>query len=280
MSISEGLTRARAQHDAAAVGHVRAESAPVRRDLKLPPINVDRARLRQMGLSPPQELQARQQNQLRVIKRQLIEQANVPAIAPDPPNTLIAVTSALPGEGKTYITINLALSLASEVDRKVVLIDGDTVKRHVTKAFQAEDTPGLTDLLRTPGMVPADVMRTTTNPGMLFISAGTPCEGVAELLASERARKLMREMASEWPSYIWLFDTPPSLLSADTPVLAQNIGQLLFVVRAGVSLQDLVKDALMRFDGIATPALILNDWEPVRPSDRQYYGSYNEYYAT
>jgi protein-tyrosine kinase len=242
------------------------------------PLNIER--LRELGLAPPEEFQLRQQNQLRVIKRQLLEMANAPPEhVLDPPNNLISVTSSLPGEGKTFISMSLALSIATELDHKVVLVDADHVKRNLTHAFGLDNAQGLTDLLRNPAVQPMDCIHPTSVRGLFVMPAGNVVEGVTELLASDRARKIMLEMGLRWPQHIILFDTPPALLTAETQVLAKNSGQLLFVVRAGVSLQDLVREALTRFDGIVTPSLVLNGWEPVLPSDKQYYYTYSEYHS-
>jgi receptor protein-tyrosine kinase len=242
------------------------------------PVNI--AHLRELGLAPPEDFQLRQQNQLRVIKRQLLEIANTPPEhVSDPPNNLISVTSSLPGEGKTFISMSLALSIATELDHKVVLVDADHVKRNLSHAFGLENAQGLTDLLRNPSIQAMDCIHPTSIRGLFVMPAGSTVDGVTELLSSDRARKIMLEMGMRWPQHIILFDTPPALLTAETQVLAKNSGQLLFVVRAGVSLQDLVREALTRFDGIVTPSLVLNGWQPVLPSDKQYYYTYSEYHS-
>lgn len=110
-------------------------------------IEIDYAHLREIGLFPPVDQQRRIAEQFRLIKRPLIDNASGMGAYQSDDANLIMVTSALPGDGKTFNCINLALSMATEKDKSVLLVDADVAKPHISRLLGLEDRPGLIDLL-------------------------------------------------------------------------------------------------------------------------------------
>jgi exopolysaccharide/PEP-CTERM locus tyrosine autokinase len=209
-------------------------------------INFDQ--LRRIGLLPPEHQQRELAHQYRTLKRPILKYAfGADAPAADSPATsprALMVTSALPGEGKTFTAVNLALSLALEKDHSVILIDGDAPKPHVSQAFGIGGEPGLLDLLANPGMAVDSAVLSTDVRGLYMLPIGRRSESATELLASARMRQVVDELGRLDDDCIVLLDSPPILLTSEAQVLASLFGQLLLVVRAGGTPQQAVADAL------------------------------------
>lgn len=211
-------------------------------------IHIDFDQLRHAGLLPPEHQQREIAHQYRLLKRPILKYA-FGADAPPAesraasPRTLM-VTSALPGEGKTFTAINLALSLALEKDHSVVLVDGDAPKPHVSQAFGIGSEPGLLDLLINPAMQVKSAVLPTDVRGLYLLPIGRRSESATELLASARMRQVIDELERLDDNLIVLLDSPPILLTSEAQVLASLFGQAVVVVRAGGTPQQAVVDAL------------------------------------
>lgn len=166
----------------------------------------------------------------RVIKRKLINNA-VGALSQTlkHPN-LILVTSSRPGEGKTFSAINLALSIALEQDKTVLLVDSDVLRPSVSKTLQIQHDVGLTDYLLSDKISVSDIMLSTNVERLKIITAGRPHHLSTELLASERMEMLVNEFATRYHDRIVIFDAPPLLGVNETAVMASMCGQAVIVV--------------------------------------------------
>ncbi|MCW5570591.1 MAG: hypothetical protein KIT78_05810 [Steroidobacteraceae bacterium] len=211
-------------------------------------IHIDFDHLRRGGLLPPEHQQRALAHQYRTLKRPILKYAfgddAPPAESrPTSPRTLM-VTSALPGEGKTFTAVNLALSLALEKDHSVILVDGDAPKPHVSQAFGLGGEPGLLDLLANPAMEVATAVLPTDVRGLHLLPIGRRAESATELLASARMRQVVDELGRLDDNAIVLLDSPPMLLTSEAQVLASLFGQVVLVVAAGRTPQQAVVDAL------------------------------------
>jgi exopolysaccharide/PEP-CTERM locus tyrosine autokinase len=215
--------------------------------------------LRAGGYLPEEEKDRQFADHYRHIKRPLIQKAladNAGAAA-DP--RLIMVTSALPGDGKTFTSINLAFSLARERDISVLLVDADLLKPHVSKIFGLQQAPGLTDAL-VDEAVPVESLVVATNVrGFSILPAGAPAEGTAELLSSNRMRQIVTSLCTQDPRRIVLLDSPPLLITSEGPALANIAGQVVLVVRAGQTPQRAVLDAIGLIDTQRAGGIVLNE---------------------
>ncbi|WP_445426538.1 XrtA-associated tyrosine autokinase [Alishewanella sp. HL-SH06] len=166
----------------------------------------------------------------RVIKRKLINNAfGVLSSTLQNPN-LILVSSSRPGEGKTFSSINLALSIALEQDKTVLLVDADVLRPKVAKTLGVEYPIGLTDYLLSNEVSVSDIILNTNVPRLKLITAGSPHHLSTELLASDRMLKLAEEFANRYPDRLVIFDAPPLLGVNETSVLAAMCGQAVLVV--------------------------------------------------
>jgi protein-tyrosine kinase len=169
--------------------------------------------------------------EFRHIKRPLIENARSKNAQAER-LSLVMVTSALPGEGKTFLAINLALSMAAEIDLEVLLIEADVIRPDLLNRLGIDSRPGLLDLLADPELHLDDVVIKTNVPKLSILSAGRPNSMATELLASEAMEDLLVSLARRQKDTIVIFDCPPLLVTNEAKVLAARLGQVLLVVEA------------------------------------------------
>ncbi|HEX4192618.1 MAG TPA: AAA family ATPase [Stellaceae bacterium] len=239
-------------------------------------VSIDRAALRQHGIALPSAGRSRIAEEFRIVKRQIVAKF-IDEVEGDPEaarNRVIMVTSAKPGEGKTFAAINLALSIASEQDLKVLLIDLDTRSHAMQDMMGIPAGRGLTDLLSNPDVDFADVVLRTNMPNLAIMPAGHPDNRGPELLSSKRTREMFEEMTRRYSDRFIIFDAPSCLASSDPATLAGIVGQVVFVVEADQTQQEEVESALSLVRGCANISLLLNK---VRNSATDQFGSYSNY---
>ncbi|WNO60701.1 XrtA-associated tyrosine autokinase [Rheinheimera sp. MMS21-TC3] len=166
----------------------------------------------------------------RVIKRKLINNAFGGLSSTLKHPNLILVSSSRPGEGKTFSAINLALSIALEQDKTVLLVDSDVLRPKVSKTLNINHEVGLTDYLQSEEIQVTDIIINTNIERLKIVTAGSPHHLSTELLASERMLMLVNEFASRYPDRIVIFDAPPLLGVNETSVMASMCGQAVIVV--------------------------------------------------
>ena len=238
-------------------------------------VHVDRDALRHAELLPPLSQERQLAGEYRHIKRPLIANALGRGVPKLPNGHRIMIASAMPGDGKTFTSINLALSFALEKDLSVVLVDADVAKAHLSRTFGLQNETGLMDLLRDERMDVDSVILPTDVPGLSILPAGRASDTATELLASARMEQLATHMCLPHPNRIVLFDSPPLLLTSEAMALASVVGQIVMVVRAGVTPQRAVLDAIDLLGEGRSIGLVLNQAdEQVRPGYYyQYYGN-------
>jgi receptor protein-tyrosine kinase len=124
---------------------------------------------------------------------------------------MIMVTSAFPGEGKTFTAANLAMSIAMELDSRVLLVDGDVPNPALLPLLGLREARGLMDVLVSPDVALADVLLRTNVERLSLLPAGRHHRRATELLSSEAMARLIDEMSSRYPDRIVLWDAPPLL---------------------------------------------------------------------
>lgn len=233
-------------------------------------ITLNRATLRHQGMLPPEHEERAIAQQYRQIKRPLVTNAfgrGAPAL---PNGRLIMVASALPGDGKTFTSMNLALSISREEDVNVVLVDADVAKRHLSMILGLGEEPGLLDALRDPDQDMERFILPTDVPSLSLLSAGRRVDNATELLSSNRMEDVSRQLVMRDPNRIVVFDSPPLMLTTESQALARAVGQIVVVVRAGVTPQGVLLDALSTL-GERPVSLLLNQ-SVARSATNYYYG--------
>lgn len=245
---------------------------PLRRS-KLVEINLEK--LAAAGYVTPTAPRSRLADEMRVIKRPLLSNAQDKSAAPVHAANLIMVTSALPGEGKTFMAINLAISIAMELDTTVLLVDADVARPAIPERLGFAPDQGLLDLLTRREIDVADVLMRTNIERLSILPAGSPHSRATELLASEAMARLLDELAGRYPDRILIFDAPPLLSSTESRVLATHMGQVVLVVEADRTPQSSVKAALDTVEACPVVMTMLNKIE--RSDSGSYYGGYGGY---
>lgn len=238
-------------------------------------IHVERSLLRSSGLLPPEHQERELAAQYRQIKRPLIAAAKGRSDEIVPNGRLIMIASAFPGEGKTFTSVNLAMSMALEKDLSVLLLDADLAKAHVSRLFGVESEPGLLDALRDESISVESLILPTDIPGLSILPAGTNSEHATELLASERMQEIASELSGGLANRVVLFDSPPLLLTSESRVLAQLVGQVALVVCADRTPQKAVLEAISHIGQNRLVRLILN--QATQKSQNGYYYGYGSY---
>lgn len=219
---------------------------------------IDRALLSRQGMLVPGAPVSMLAEEFRLIKRQLLLTARaVNKMAGDRSRTIL-VCSANPNEGKTYCSINLALSMAAERDTEVLLVDADFAKPDVMTRLGLAEGPGLLDVLANPDAdVEACVVRTDI-PQFSVLPAGTKSNQDTELLASDRTAQVLSELLAADPRRIVIFDSPPALAASPAATLALQVGQVMLVVRADRTGESDIRAAVALLDGCEQIQLVLN----------------------
>jgi len=219
---------------------------------------IDRNRLRRQSMITPEDERTPVAESFRRIKRQILANLAAPARPDTPPPNLIMMTSALAGEGKTYCAINLAISIALEVDRTVLLVDADVAKASVPAALGLEAERGLMDALTDRSIDLANLMWKTDIGRLSVLPVGARHNHATEILASDAMRALLREMAQRYRDRVIIFDSAPLLAASEAGALASQMGQIVVVVEAGRTTETALQDALGRLDASRIAGLLLN----------------------
>ena len=220
-------------------------------------VELDLQRLAAANFVTPGAPRTRIADQYRVIKRPLIANALGKGAAPVAHGNRIMVTSSLPGEGKTFTAVNLALSIAAELDTTVMLVDADVGRPSVLKTLGLAPGPGLLDVLEGRATMPEVLLRTNIDK-LTLLSAGTLHDRATEVLASDGMHSLLQEVAQRYDDRIIIFDSPPLLLTTEARALASHMGQVIMVVRAGHTSQSDVQAALSTIEFCPVKLLLLN----------------------
>ena len=196
-------------------------------------VTLDFGWLRRQGFIVPDDERTGLTEEFRAIKRPVLDNAFGRNRAMRIPNgRLVMITSALPGEGKTFCTLNLALSMALEVNRTVLLVDADVARPTLPRTLGIDCDRGLMDVLTEPEVSIPDVLVRTNIPNLSILPAGRPHGRSTEVLASPAMMNLLEELNRRYDDRIILFDTPPLLATSEPGVLAAHMGQIVMVVEA------------------------------------------------
>jgi exopolysaccharide/PEP-CTERM locus tyrosine autokinase len=280
--------RAERHEDAAVAGATQTQPAPLRSAISsISPLEYDPAgdfaqerrservefdldALARANLVTPNALRSQVADEFRVVKRPLINNVKSRRADATAHANLLMVTSAVAGEGKSFTAINLAMSIAAEVDNTVMLVDADLARPSLPRMLGIQDGPGLLDLLNGSAKM-SDVLLRTNVEKLTFLRSGTLHPKATEILASEAMRRMLKEMAERYADRIIIFDSPPLLLTTEARALAMYMGQIIFVVRAGKTLQSAVQDALATIEACPHKTMLLNQAR----AERQ--GAYGKY---
>jgi len=237
-------------------------------------VELNLARLHQLGMVTQEGGRTSVAEDFRIIKRPLLRNARGDHETPPVRHgNLIVVTSAMQGEGKTYCAVNLAMSIAMEMDITVLLVDADVARPSVLKVLGLPPEPGLMDILLGDQTGLADVILRTNVPTLSLLPAGRANKHATELLASRNMSLLLTEIAERYADRIVIFDSPPLLMTTEASVLAGHMGQVLMVVESERTSQHAVSEALRHIERCPHVHLIYN--KSTAFPGTEYYGYYD-----
>jgi receptor protein-tyrosine kinase len=239
-------------------------------------LKIDLNKLRRQNIVTPDDQRTAVSENFRRIKRHILSNVGNPNAGHA--TNLVMITSALPGEGKTFCAINLAISLAMEMDRTVLLVDADVARPSVisTLGVKTDVDKGLMDVLLDPAIELGSVLYRTDIEKLTIMPAGSRHARATEMLASERMGELLEEMANRYQDRIIVFDSPPLLAASEASALAGRIGQILVVVEADKTTEIALRDALSRIESDNVVGVLLNKGRAPGPG---YYGGYGYGYG-
>jgi protein-tyrosine kinase len=249
----------------------RAEPLLMTADARFADINL--TRLQQLGMVTHDGGRTGVAEDFRIIKRPLLRSVRGLDGPPVPHGNLIVVTSALPGEGKTFCAINLAMSMAMERDTTVLLVDADVARPALLTVLGLQPRAGLMDVLLEDDLDLSDVILKTNVPALSLLPAGRRNKHATELLASRSMTRLLEDIATRYADRIVIFDSPPLLITSEASVLAAQMGQVVMVVESERTTHSAVREALRQIEPCRHVNLIYNKTRSFTGSDP--YGYYD-----
>ena len=246
---------------------------------KGPAINIDTQLLGRLGLVSPDQPVTRVAEEYRVLKHRVLHNAFSAEWESEISPRLIMVTSAQPREGKSFTAVNLALSMASERDTRVLLVDGDFLNPSVFKALHVPRPPrGFIDVLADEQQGLESVILPTNINHLSLVDAGRSNALASEYLSSQRMQRICAELIGRYDDRIVIFDSSPVLASSEPSVLSHHVGQILFVVEARRSTHGSVRAGLDMIHDTSKVMMVLNKSRLLAGAEA--FGGYYDYYRT
>ncbi|NKB55942.1 MAG: AAA family ATPase [Alphaproteobacteria bacterium] len=236
---------------------------------------LDLERLSQAGFVTPNSQQTHTAEEFRAVKRPLLLGAFGTGKSKIERGNVILVTSSKPGEGKTFVSINLALSIASERDLHVLVIDTDVYRRRLESELGIDDDRGLVDMLLEDDLHLPDLLIRTNIPNLSILPVGIRNPQAPELLSSQKMATLMADIAARYPDRVIIIDSPPILASSEASVLAMLVGQIVMVVEANKTDSSELQQALKLINTCENINFVIN--KSGSDSGSSPYGSYSYY---
>jgi receptor protein-tyrosine kinase len=233
-------------------------------------VAIDLDRLAAQGYLTPMLSDRVLAEQIRIIKQAVLKNVE-DAGARGLRRNLVLVTSATAGEGKTFFSMNVAMSLAMEVDFHALLVDADVLRPSVLERYGIEPGPGLLDLAARPELDISDVLLRTNVPKLSLLPAGKQTHKSAELISCAYIDRLLTELSERYADRLVIFDAPPILVSSGARHLATRVGQVIMVVQADSADSRAVSQAFEAVDSCPLVSTVLNRSSLPDPGAYGYY---------
>lgn len=221
-------------------------------------VNINWKSLAAEGFIDNNDTKSQLAEEFRVIKRPLVNNIQGADANGISRSNLILICSSLPGEGKTFISINLALSIANELDKSVLLIDADVEKPSISKQLGIKQSPGLIEYLENDKITFSDILLKTDLDNLNVIPAGKRHKYSTELLSSQRMYHFAEEVSRRYKDRIVIFDSPPLLVATQAQILAELVGQVVLVIAAEETPQNVVNDSIAKLANCDVVMTLLN----------------------
>ena len=240
------------------------------------PQSIDAMALERAGMIDWSRTRTRISEEFRLVQRQILRAAFGPGAEPGFSNLLL-VTSARPGEGKSFMATNLSGSVARQGDHHVLLIDTDSKQDSLCHSLGLTQARGLLDLAANPTLDAAPLIVNTPIERLSILPVGRDRERSAELFSSKEMTRLIHTLGRRYADRLLVLDAPPCLSTSDPAALAQVVGQILFVVEADRTQREEIEASLDLIQACPTITLVLNKQQL---SSRHAFGAYSSYYSS
>ena len=237
---------------------------------------IDAVALERGGMVDWSRTRSRISEEFRLVQRQILRTAFGPGSDPGFSN-LLMVTSARPGEGKSFTSVNLAGSIARQGDHHVLLVDADSKRDSFCYSLGLAESRGLLDLVANPKLDPAPLIVKTPIERLSILPVGRERERSAELFSTKEMTRLIQSLGRRYADRLLILDAPPCLSTSDPAVLAPVVGQIVFVVEADRTQRDEVEASLDLIQACPTITMVLNKQQI---SSRYTFGAYSSYYSS
>lgn len=221
-------------------------------------VAIDWNKLAQEGFIDQNDTKSQLAEEFRLVKRPLVNNAQGGKNIGIDRSNLILICSSLPNEGKTFVSINLAMSIANERDKNVLLIDADVEKPSVSKRLGIKQSPGLIEYLEDEKVKFSDIVLKTDLANLSVIPAGKRHKYSTELLSSQRMYLFAEEISKRYKDRIVIFDSPPLLVATQAQVIAELVGQVVLVIAAEITPQSVVAESVAKLANCDVVMTLLN----------------------
>jgi protein-tyrosine kinase len=240
------------------------------------PLTLDLVTLERAGMVVGRKARTRISEEFRVTVGQILRSVRGSYTPGRGAGNLVMVTSARPGEGKSFSSLNIAGSIAQHTQREVLLVDIDAKQNALSDQLGIGDRPGLIDLALTPNLRIEDTIVRTIIPNLSFLPVGVrrvdSLEGGAEGTVARPITALIERLGRRFANHIVLLDAPPCLSTSDPSTLAPFVGQVVMVVEAERTQRSEVLAALDLIKACPTITLMLNK---IRVTTSYTFGAYH-----
>lgn len=194
-------------------------------------------------------------------------------VSGQPPRSIL-VTSAMPGEGKTFVAANLAVSIARNINEHVLLIDCDLRKSSLHTRFGYKNVQGLSEYLSRNISLESLLLKTKIEK-LTLLPGGKIPDNPSELLSSEAMKKMLIEVRERYNNRIIIIDSPPPQLTAETNVIARQVDGILIVVKYGGTKREMVREMIAKLGKEKVLGVVFN-WLSKRATSYYGYGKYGK----
>ena len=197
-----------------------------------------------------------------------------------PPRSIL-VTSAIPGEGKSFLCANLGVSIAQGIEKQALLVECDLRRPSLSKMLGLSNSRGLVDYLQS-GTPIEQLIQQTSMPKLSILSSGKPPKNPAELLDTKKMTSLIEELENQNPDRLILFDSPPMQAASETDVLAKKVDKIILVIRWGFARREHAKQLVEMLGRDKVIGVVFNAFEMSRLESKLqgYYYGYKDYYSS
>jgi protein-tyrosine kinase len=242
----------------------------------LGPSSIDSISLERAGMMDWSRTRTRISEEFRLVQRQIIRSAFGPGSELGFSNLLL-VTSARPGEGKSFMASNLAGSIARQGDHDVLLVDADSKRDSICYSLGLAQARGLLDLAADATLDPSLLIVRTPIERLSILPVGRERDRSAELFSTKEMTRLIQSLGRRFADRLLILDTPPCLSTSDPAILAQVVGQILFVVEANRTQREEIEASLDLIQSCPTITMVLNKQQV---SSRYTFGAHSSYYSS